>query len=456
MEVLRKAFSQQLDPAVSKFVGCVDDDKFIVDADIHGSIAHARMLAHTHIISEAQADNIVDGLQQLQAAYAEGQLQLKPQWEDVHMNVEGVLRHMVGEDALRLHTARSRNDQVALDMRIYVCEEIAQICRLLQRAQLEFIQLAEDNLDIVMPGYTHLQRAQPVLFAHALHAFVEMLTRDVERFSDAKKRAMVSPLGAGALAGTSLPISPEYTAKLLGFERAFANSIDAVCDRDSVLDFLSAATACALHLSQIAETLILWAGAEFSFVSLNDSVTTASSLMPNKKNPDPLEIIRAKCGGITGDLISVIMTLKSLPLGYNRDLQETKPPMLRAAASLKQSLLVLAHVVAAVHPNKSAMEVAAGDSMMLATDLVEYLIRCGVPMRQAHDVISEIVADCRAKQLSLADLSPAQFREYSPVFGAEVVDLLSASKSAAAKTSPGGTASSQVKLALQKARERLA
>jgi argininosuccinate lyase len=456
MEVLRKAFVQPLAPAVSEFVGCIDDDRHIVDADIQGSLAHATMLGQTGLLTQEQAANLVQGLHQLQASYRDKSIELKPEWEDVHMNVEKQLGCLIGADSLRLHTARSRNDQVALDMRLYIAQQIEEILALLKEVGNAFLDLAEGNAQLVMPGYTHLQRAQPVLFAHALLAFVEMLQRDAARFSDALKRVTVSPLGAGALSGTSLPIDPQLTADCLGFAGVFANSIDAVSDRDFLVEFVSACSICSVHLSQVAETFILWASSEFGFVSFGDAVTTASSLMPNKKNPDPLEIMRAKCGGISGDLVNLLMTLKGLPLGYNRDLQETKPPVIHSAQTLKACLVVLKHVVAATAVNCDAMEAAAADPMLFATDIVEYLIRAGMPMRQAHDVVSEVVAICRETHRTFAQIPLTELRKFSPLFGMDVYDLLNPVVSAGLKSSPGGTSPARVQAAIIQLRRALA
>ncbi len=320
MQVLRKAFNQQLDDLVGQFVNSVEADSALVEFDIAGSIAHARMLAVAGLLTEAQRDNIITGLQSVLSETRSGEFTLNPLHEDVHMNVEKRLEQLIGEDALRLHTARSRNDQVALDIRLYVLAQIRSLKEGLEKLQTSLLMCAQQNLHVVMPGYTHMQRAQPVLFAHAMHAFVQMLERDLGRFEDAGKRTSVSPLGAGAQAGTSLPIDPSMTAAYLGLSAVFANSIDAVSDRDFVAEFLFACSLAAIHLSQLAETLVIWGSSEFAFIKFADCVTTGSSLMPQKKNPDPVELVRGKAGTIFGELINVLTTLKGLPLGYNRDL----------------------------------------------------------------------------------------------------------------------------------------
>ena len=369
MQVLRKAFNQQLDPQVSDFVNCVD---------IRGSIAHATMLTSVGLLTAAQGANIIAGLEEITAELECGKFVLNEAFEDVHMNVEKRLEVVIGADALRLHTARSRNDQVALDMRLFILEQITAVKALIKYLQAALNECADKNKDVVMPGYTHLQRAQPVLFAHAMHAFVAMLDRDYERFDDAVKRTAVSPLGAGAQAGTALPIDPALSARHLGLPSIFVNSIDAVSDRDFVAEFLFASSLTSVHLSQLAETLIIWASQEFAFISLADNVTTASSLMPQKKNPDPIELVRGKTGAVFGELINILTTLKGLPLGYNRDLQETKPPAIKVSKDLCAALGTIAVVLANLTVNEAAMLEAASDPDMITTDLVEYLVLKGV------------------------------------------------------------------------------
>lgn len=444
MEVLRKAFSQKLDDDVSAFVNCVEDDEDLIAIDIAGSLAHSQMLAQSGLLTSEQAINIQNGLQQLRTLYASGELTLKAEFEDVHMNVEKQLEVLIGPDALRLHTARSRNDQVALDLRLYVCESIDKNIALLKAFQTAFVDLASANLEVVMPGYTHLQRAQPVLFSHVMLAFVAMLGRDAERFTDARKRANISPLGAAALSGTSLPVNPALSAALLGMNGHFVNSMDAVSDRDFIVEYLSACALASVHISQIAETFILWATSEFGFVSFGDDVTTASSLMPNKKNPDPLELARAKSGTACGDLVNVLMVLKSLPLGYNRDLQDTKTPMLRTTKSLQASVKAMIKVLASTKLNSVTMKKAASDPFVIATDLVEYLVNKGVPFRTAHEQVSALLSYCRNEQIEPDNLTLEQMRSFSSQFDSAVFSLFNASGSANAKTSPGGTASTQV------------
>ena len=448
MQVLRKAFNQQLDEVISDFVNSIDADRALIEVDITGSIAHATMLAEVGILTTEQKDRIVVGLNQILAEARAGEFFLNAAFEDVHMNVEKKLEELIGEDALRLHTARSRNDQVALDIRLYVLTQIASVKLLIKNLQSALAQNALKHISVVMPGYTHLQRAQPILFAHAMHAFLQMLERDYSRFDDAEKRMSVSPLGAGAQAGTSLPIDPLASAAILNLPGVFANSIDAVSDRDFVAEFLFASSLTSVHLSQMAETLIIWASKEFAFVEFADSVTTASSLMPQKKNPDPVELVRGKTGSVFGELINVLTTLKGLPLGYNRDLQETKPPAIRVAKELCGALKVMAIALDNMTVNPETTLQAASDPGMMTTDLVEYLVCKEVPFRQAHEKVSQLVAFAREANKPLSELSLQEFQSFAPEFTDEVFALFDPVGSVAAKCSHGSTSPRQVAIAL--------
>ncbi|MDR3612145.1 MAG: argininosuccinate lyase [Candidatus Obscuribacterales bacterium] len=454
MQVLRKAFSQQLNETLTAFVGSVDADQALVEVDIKGSIAHAAMLAEVGILSKAQGANIEQGLKQILVLAEKKEFVLNPVFEDVHMNVEKKLEELIGEDALRLHTARSRNDQVALDLRLFVLTQIDAIMILLTHLQSCLAKSGLANIDVVMPGYTHLQRAQPVLFAHSMHAFVTMLERDKSRFIDARVRTAVSPLGAGAQAGTSLPIKPAFSASLLELPACFTNSMDAVSDRDFVAEFLFDSAMTAIHLSQLAETLIIWASSEFGFVKFADAVTTASSLMPQKKNPDPVELVRGKAGGMLGELINVMTTLKGLPLGYNRDLQETKPPAIKVGKDLCLALKVMAVVVDNMSVCPDQMLEAASDPGMMSTDLVEFLVEKGCPFRQAHEAVSSLVAYAQKKNLLLSQLSLADFQSFAPQFTETVFVLFDPLGSVKAKRSGGSTAPASVKSALEKVKTK--
>ena len=444
MQVLRKAFTQQLDQSVTAFVNSVDADEALIAVDIKGSIAHATMLCQQGLLTEAQAANIVSGLNAILVEHQEGKFKLNPVFEDVHMNVEKRLEQLIGQDALRLHTARSRNDQVALDLRLFVLEQITQHQAQIQTLKTAIAQCALSNIDAVMPGYTHLQRAQPVHFAHAMHAFMEMLERDYSRLSDLAKRTAVSPLGAGAQAGTGLPIDPHLSAKLLGLPTCFNNSIDAVSDRDFVAEYLFVASMCAVHLSQMAETFIIWATREFGFITFSDAVTTASSLMPQKKNPDPVEIVRGKAGAMMAELINVLATLKGLPLGYNRDLQETKPPAIKVSKELSGCLNVMAVAVQSMTVNSAVTLAAASDPDMITTDLVEYLVNKSVPFRQAHEEVSALVAYAREKSVPLSTLTLAEMQNFSGGYNSDVLALFDPVVSVKAKTSHGSTGTAKV------------
>jgi argininosuccinate lyase len=448
MQVLRKAFNQQLDEAITIFVGSIDADQALIEVDITGSIAHAKMLAQVGILTTEQSEKIVAGLNKILAEARAGEFLLNPAFEDVHMNVEKKLEQLIGEDALRLHTARSRNDQVALDIRLFVIKQIDSVKILIKHLQSSLAQCALKNIDVVMPGYTHLQRAQPVLFAHSMHAFLEMLERDYSRFDDARKRTAVSPLGAGAQAGTSLPIDPQKSAATLGLPAVFGNSIDAVSDRDFVAEFLFASSLTAVHLSQLAETLVIWASKEFAFVEFSDCVTTASSLMPQKKNPDPVELVRGKTGSVFGELINVLTTLKGLPLGYNRDLQETKPPAIRVARELCGALKVMAIAINNMTVCVETTLDAASDPGMMSTDLVEYLVQKGVPFRQAHEKISQLVALAKETNVLLSKLPLDEFQKLAPEFSEDVYALFDPTGSVSAKKSLGSTGPDLVKAAL--------
>ncbi|MCS6884274.1 MAG: argininosuccinate lyase [Acidobacteriota bacterium] len=415
MKVLRDAFCKDLDELVAEFVSCIEDDKYLLECDIRGSLAHVAMLEHKGLITPQQAANIRSGLETI---LTEG-LELRPEYEDVHMNVEKRLEELIGQDALLLHTARSRNDQVALDLRLYVESQRQTVRRGLKALQATLLAQAERYVDCPMPGYTHLQRAQVVSFSHVLLAFYEAFERDHNRFDI----TLVSPLGACASAGTSLPIEPEYTAKLLGAQ-VFQNSIDAVSDRDFAVDFVYACAMTATHLSQMAETLIIWCSSEFNFIKLPDEVTTGSSIMPHKKNPDCLELVRGSAGQFIGELVNLLTTLKGLPVGYNRDLQSTKPTVIRAAKKLIDMLKVCTLVVAKLTVNKEAMLAAASDKSLYAVDLVEALVRAGVPFREAHSKV--------AKACALGKLS-----EELETYGLKAEALADPARSLAAKSSHG-------------------
>lgn len=452
MKVLRKAFKQQLSDVVTEFVASAKADQAIVEADINGSLAHVEMLKKSGLVNPAQADNLKNGLNTLKEQYEKGEFILESQYEDVHMNVESKLAELIGADAKLLHTARSRNDQVALDMRLFILDKTAEMEELIADLQAALIDTAEANIDIVMPGYTHLQRAQPLLFAHVMHSYVEMFGRDKSRFSDSTKRTGVSPLGAGALVGSGLPIMPEVTAAALELQNVFGNSVDAVSDRDFIAEFLFAASLASVHLSQLAETLVIWCTKEFGFIQFPDDLTTTSSLMPQKKNPDPMELVRGKTGAIVGELVNVLITLKGLPVGYNRDLQETKPGAIRVAGELSACLKVMTLAIKGMQVVGEKTHQAASDPELFATDLVEYLVVKGVAFRAAHDAVASVVQYARDNNNDLKSLPIADYKKHAAEFDESVYAVFNSINSANSKTSKGGTGTERVRAALKSAR----
>lgn len=452
MKVLRKAFKEQLSDVVTEFVASAKADQAIVEADINGSLAHVEMLKKSGLVTPAQADNLKSGLNTLKDQYEKGTFILEAQYEDVHMNVESKLGELIGADAKLLHTARSRNDQVALDMRLFILDKTAEMEKLIADLQEALITSGEANIDVVMPGYTHLQRAQPLLFAHIMHSYVEMFGRDKGRFSDSTKRTGISPLGAGALVGSGLPIMPEVTAAALELQSVFGNSVDAVSDRDFIAEFLFASSLTSVHLSQLAETLVIWCTKEFGFIQFPDDLTTTSSLMPQKKNPDPMELVRGKTGAIVGELVNVLITLKGLPVGYNRDLQETKPGAIKVADELSACLKVMTLAIQGMKVVGERTLQAASDPELFATDLVEYLVVKGVAFRAAHEAVASVVQHARDSKISLQAVPIVDYKKHAAEFEESVYEVFNAVNSANAKTSPGGTATTRVSKALKKAK----
>ncbi|HEY8492177.1 MAG TPA: argininosuccinate lyase [Dehalococcoidia bacterium] len=447
-------FEGETDPRVEAYTASISVDRRLYRQDIAGSIAHARMLGRQGIIPQADADAIVAGLQEILAEIEAGQFPFREELEDIHMNIEARLAEKIGDAAGRLHTARSRNDQVALDLRLYAreaCERAVAALRGLERALLT---LAEANLDVVVPGYTHLQRAQPVLLAHHLLAYVEMLERDADRFQDARRRADVLPLGSGALAGVPYPIDREFVARELGFSRVSQNSLDAVSDRDFVVDFQAAAAVAMMHCSRLAEEIVLWSSQEFGFLELPDAFATGSSIMPQKKNPDVAELARGRTGRVYGNLVNILTTLKGLPLSYNRDLQEDKAAFFETEDTLLATLEVLAAMVPALRVRAERTRAAATGGYALATDVADYLVRRGLPFREAHGVAGRLVRYAEERGKALEDLSLDEYRRFSPLFQEDILDL-SVEAALAARNAPGGTAPAQVRAALERARARL-
>jgi argininosuccinate lyase len=443
-------FAKGTDATVEAFTASIEADQRLARYDIAGSIAHARMLAAQGIIPAADAERIVAGLEQIAGEIERGEFVWRVDREDVHLNVEGRLAELIGEAAGRLHTARSRNDQVALDLRLWLRDTVAETVRRIVRLAATLVDQAERHLGVAMPGYTHLQRAQPILFSHHLLAYVEMLRRDVGRFQDCWARADELPLGSGALAGLPYPIDRERVARELGFARLTRNSLDAVSDRDFAVEYAAAAALLMAHLSRFAEEVVLWTSAEFGFIILDDAFATGSSIMPQKKNPDVAELVRGKSGRVSGDLIALLMVLKGLPLAYNRDLQEDKPPLFDAADTVLACLEVVRGMVATWTVNAERMAAAISDDA-LATDFADYLVRRGLPFRQAHEVAGRLVRRAEEAGTSLRALTPEELRQHSPLFGDDIAGI-DVPAALAARDLPGGTAPAQVAAAIAEAR----
>jgi len=442
-------FSGATDRAVERFSASVHFDKALARHDIRGSIAQARMLGHTGLIPAADEETLVQGLEKVAQEIESGQFPFDPVLEDIHMNIETRLGHHIGAVAGRLHTGRSRNDQVATDLALFLRD----ISLATQEGLLELRRVltfrAEENVGTVLPGYTHLQRAQPVRLAHHWLAFVEMLGRDAGRFRDLRGRLTRSPLGAGALAGSTLPLDRAHTAAALGFDSPTRNSMDTVASRDVALEFLSAAAITMVHLSRLAEELVVWSSAEFGFVELADAYSTGSSLMPQKKNPDVPELVRGKAGRAIGNLVTLLTVMKGLPLTYNRDMQEDKEPIFDSAGTLRDSLEVMAGAMATLRVNADRMAEAASDPMLLATDLAEILVREGVPFREAHEAVGRIVGFCVGEAgTDLSSLSLEQMKGFHQAFPASAAELLDLDRSLEQRSLVGGTARAVVLAAI--------
>ena len=439
---------------VSAYTVSLYYDRRLYDQDITGSIVHARMLCKQGIISLKHLEAIVNGLEMVRGEIVRNEFPWRPELEDIHMNIEQRLYGLIGEPALRLHTARSRNDQIALDMRMYVKDAITDVIAAIHAVQRGLVSLAERNSDAVIPGYTHLQRAQPVLFAHHLLAYFEMFTRDSERFAQAYDRTDVMPLGSGALAGLPYPVDRQFVADELGFSKISANSMDAVSDRDFLLDFHAAAAICAMHLSRMAEELVLWSSEEFGFIRLADEYTTGSSIMPQKRNPDFAEVARGKTGRVYGSLMGLLTTLKGLPLTYNRDMQEDKEGFFDTYDTLLATLRVFSDMLSGLEVNTSAMREAAEVGHLLATDIADYLVAKGMPFREAYRVVAKLSESASLRNLGFADIPLEEYRTYSELFDADVYDI-TIDSSVAARDVPGGTAHNRVREAIQHARMQM-
>ncbi len=445
-------FDKETDSLVEEFNASISFDQRLYEEDIRGSMAHCRMLAACGIITAEEAELINKTLAEILVEIKEGKLELTAELEDIHMHVEKRLLDKIGPVGGKLHTARSRNDQVALDMHLYVKKEIEETVALIKNLQQVLLTVAEENLDAVMPGYTHLQRAQPVLFAHHLLAYFWKLQRDRERFWDAYKRADYSPLGAGALAGTTFPIDPKMVAAELGFTYVYENSMDAVSDRDFVVEFLANASLLMTHLSRLSEDIILWNSQEFGFIQLDDAFATGSSIMPQKKNPDVAELVRGKTGRVYGHLLALLTTLKGLPLTYNKDLQEDKEGLFDTVDTIKNCLTLYAALLRTMKIDKQRMYKAVAGDFAIATDLADYLVRKGLPFREAHAVVGRLVRKCIAEKRLLTDLTVTELKAHSALFAEDALTCLTPHACVEARSSYGGTAQSAVKEQLKQAK----
>jgi argininosuccinate lyase len=437
-------FSATADDFAESFGASIHFDYRFAPYDIQGSIAHASMLGKTGIISKEEAHTIVAGLETLRERVDLGEIDFSPKDEDIHMNIERHLTELIGPVAGKLHTARSRNDQVALDFHLFIRANLVEVVESLHTLQRTLAEKAESNLDVVMPGYTHLQRAQPVLFAHHLLAYAQMCQRDISRLCDLWKRVNVLPLGAGALAGTTFPIDRTLVAKLLNFDSVYENSMDAVSDRDFALEFLSCCATIMMHLSRLCEEIILWSTGEFGFIELHDSLSTGSSIMPQKKNPDFAELIRGKTGRVYGALISLYTVMKGLPLTYNKDMQEDKEGVFDTLDTVLGSLRLSADMIRTLNVKRDAMRKSAEGGFTNATDAADYLAKKGLPFREAHEVVGKLVSYCIAHGKDLGQLSLEDFTSISPLFESDIYQAINIDTVVNRRTTVGGTAASAV------------
>lgn len=445
-------FSKTTDEMINEFQASIGFDRRMYREDIAGSLAHAAMLAKVGILSEEDRAAIEKGLKDILAQIEHGDFDFSVALEDIHMNIEKRLTDAIGDAGSRLHTARSRNDQVALDTHLFVRHAVVDVLAHIRALQQALTESAAQHRDVIMPGYTHLQRAQPILFSHHLMAYFGMLARDFERFQGVYARTDIMPLGAGALAGTTLPIDRQFVAQRLHFERIYTNSLDAVSDRDYILEFLSAASILMVHLSRLSEEIILWCSREFSFVELDDAHCTGSSMMPQKKNPDVSELVRGKTGRVVGHLMAMLMAVKGLPLAYNKDLQEDKEGLFDTIDTVKFSLAVYAQLIRGMKLREDVMRHAVEADYSNATDLADYLVRKGLPFRKAHAVAGQAVAQCIARGIYLAELPIADYQQLSPLFAEDIYDAISPETCVSCRNSYGGTSYEQAEMQLEAAK----
>ncbi|MDO4683815.1 MAG: argininosuccinate lyase [Lautropia sp.] len=449
-------FSEPVSDLVKRYTASVDFDQRLADVDIRGSLAHAAMLTASGILSQSDLASIQRGFTTIREEIAAGRFEWSLDLEDVHLNIEKRLTELIGDAGKRLHTGRSRNDQVATDIRLWLRDTTDEVLALLADLQTALVNLAERHADTIMPGFTHLQVAQPVTFGHHLLAYVEMLARDAERFVDGRKRINRLPLGAAALAGTSYPIDREQVARELGFEGLCENSLDAVSDRDFAIEFCSATSILMMHLSRFSEELIIWMSPRVGFIDLSDRYCTGSSIMPQKKNPDVPELIRGKTGRVYGHLMALLTLMKGQPLAYNKDNQEDKEPLFDVADTLVATLRIFADMTTGIQVRAERMRQAAAEGFSTATDLADYLVKRGLPFRDAHELVALAVRDAAGEGVDLAELGLEKLKGYSPLIGDDVLDVLTLEGSVNARNHVGGTAPAQVRAAVARHRARLA
>ena len=448
-------FSEPVSDLVKRYTASVFFDYRLAKVDIQGSLAHAEMLAHQKIISQQDYAEIVRGMTQIQADISAGKFEWLLDLEDVHLNIEKRLTELVGDAGKRLHTGRSRNDQVATDIRLYLRSAIDDIHGLLNTLQIALLRLAEQHASTIMPGFTHMQVAQPVTFGHHMLAYVEMFNRDAERMVDCRKRVNRLPLGAAALAGTTFPIDRQRVAKTLGFEDICHNSLDAVSDRDFAIEFCAASALVMTHISRLSEELVIWMSPRVGFIDIADRFCTGSSIMPQKKNPDVPELARGKTGRVNGHLVALLTLMKGQPLAYNKDNQEDKEPLFDTVDTVIDTLRIFADMAAGISVKPDAMRAAALQGYATATDLADYLVKKGLPFRDAHEAVAKAVRACEQRSCDLVDLSIAELREFSPLINDDIFSVLTLEGSVAARNHPGGTAPAQVVEAIKRARSRL-
>jgi len=448
-------FEKDTAKLVEDFHSSISFDQRLYKHDIAGSIAHAKMLNRIGVLNDQELEQIVSGLKSILEDIEQGKIQFRVDAEDIHMNIELLLTERIGDTGKKLHTARSRNDQVALDLRLFLRDEIDNLKDLLVKLIETLLKLSTEHLETWMPGYTHLQKAQPITFAHHLVAYVQMFLRDLGRLKDARKRLNVSPLGSGALAGTTFPLEREFVAAELGFDGVSLNSLDGVSDRDFALEFLAAAAILAMHLSRLCEELIIWSSGEFTFVTVDDAYATGSSIIPQKQNPDVAELIRGKTGRVYGNLLTLLTVMKGLPLAYNKDMQEDKECVFDTVDTVKKSLLVIEPMLATLKVNADVMEREAKRGFTNATDLADYLVKKNIPFREAHALVGKLVLECTKRGCALEDLTLEELRQISPVFEQDVYQAISLENCIKKRNVIGGPAPEAVEQAINKSKEIL-